>query len=211
VHAIGKLQKRFPVAFPKKPEPKLPLKIGILEDLLPHAQELALNEAEIREAIATWCRGSRYWACLVEGAARVDLNGQPAGQVSSRDTAFARSLQRGGPRRPRHAEGAAQPSDKPQEQTAAGDTPAAESAQGAENAQVAESAPAAENAQIAESTPAGEAVQAVEPAQAAVHSQTSENAQAAQAVSPSADANEAAPQPAPENETSSAATKAATE
>jgi len=48
----------------------------------------------------------------------------------------------------------------------------------------------------------------MEPAQASAHSQASENTQA---VSPSADANEAAAQPAPENETSSASTKAATE
>jgi ProP effector len=106
VHAIGKLQKRFPAAFPKKPEPKLPLKVGIFEDLLPHAEQLGLSEAEIREAIATWCRGSRYWTCLTDGAARVDLNGAPAGVVNARDVAFARNSQRGGPRRPR-AEGAA--------------------------------------------------------------------------------------------------------
>jgi ProP effector len=106
VHAIGKLQKRFPAAFPKKPEPKLPLKVGIFEDLLPHAEQLGLSEAEIREAIATWCRGSRYWTCLTDGAARVDLNGAPAGMVNARDVAFARNSQRGGPRRPR-AEGAA--------------------------------------------------------------------------------------------------------
>jgi ProP effector len=106
VHAIGKLQKRFPAAFPKKPEPKLPLKVGIFEDLLPHAEQLGLSEAEIREAIATWCRGSRYWSCLTDGAARVDLTGAPAGTVNARDVAFARNSQRGGPRRPR-AEGAA--------------------------------------------------------------------------------------------------------
>jgi len=106
VHAIGKLQKRFPAAFPKKPEPKLPLKVGIFQDLLPHAEQLGLSEAEIREAIATWCRGSRYWSCLTDGAARVDLTGAPAGTVNARDVAFARNSQRGGPRRPR-AEGAA--------------------------------------------------------------------------------------------------------
>ncbi|APR39581.1 ProQ/FinO family protein [Paraburkholderia sp. SOS3] len=171
VHAIGKLQKRFPAAFPKKPAPKLPLKIGILEDLLPHAQELALNEAEIREAIATWCRGSRYWASLTEGAARVNLNGEPAGQVSPRDTAFARSLQRGGPRRPRNAEGAAQSSEKPQD-VAAGDAQAPGTAQAPETAQAVE---------------------------------------ASQVVAPAASESEAPVQPATENGTASASTKASTE
>ena len=89
VRVIGKLQKRFPAAFPKNPAPKLPLKIGVLTDLLSHAEELALSEAQIREAVSTWCRGGRYWACLVDGAARVDLEGAPAGSVTARDAAFA--------------------------------------------------------------------------------------------------------------------------
>jgi ProP effector len=142
VHAIGKLQKRFPAAFPKKPAPKLPLKIGILEDLLPHAQELSLNEAEIREAIATWCRGSRYWSCLTDAAVRVDLNGAPAGQVSTRDMAFARSLQRGGPRRPRNAEGAPQASADSHSQASA-------EPQASVAGQQAESEPQADEKQIA--------------------------------------------------------------
>jgi ProP effector len=101
LRVIGKLQKRFPTAFPRKPAPKVPLKVGILTDLLAHAGELALNEAEIREAVSTWCRGSRYWACLTDGAARVDLSGAAAGVVSARDAAFARRQARGahGPRR----------------------------------------------------------------------------------------------------------------
>jgi ProP effector len=69
VKSIGRLQKRFPNVFPKNPAPKLPLKVGIFEDLVVHAKDLSLSEAELREAIKTWCRGSRYWKCLVEGAA----------------------------------------------------------------------------------------------------------------------------------------------
>jgi ProP effector len=92
VRTIGKLQKRFPNAFPKNPAPKLPLKVGIFEDLAAHATELALTEAELRDAIKTWCRGSRYWACLVEGAARVDLAGSAAGSVSATEAAGAQRL-----------------------------------------------------------------------------------------------------------------------
>jgi ProP effector len=102
VHVIGKLQKRFPAAFPKNPAPKVPLKIGILADLVAQAESLKLSEDEIREAVSTWCRGSRYWACLTDGAARVDLNGEPAGVVTTRDATFARKQARqatGGPRR----------------------------------------------------------------------------------------------------------------
>ena len=90
VHTIGKLQKRFPLAFPKNPAPKLALKIGILEDLLAQAADLKLTEQEVRDAVSTWCRGSRYWASLTEGAPRVDLNGAETGTVTAADSAFAR-------------------------------------------------------------------------------------------------------------------------
>ncbi|CAN7343229.1 MULTISPECIES: ProQ/FinO family protein [Paraburkholderia] len=93
VKSIGRLQKHFPNAFPKNPAPKLPLKVGIFEDLVAHAKELSLNEAELRDAIKTWCRGSRYWKCLVEGAARVDLTGAEAGKVTAQEAAGAQRLQ----------------------------------------------------------------------------------------------------------------------
>ncbi|MGA9911519.1 MAG: ProQ/FinO family protein, partial [Paraburkholderia sp.] len=93
VKSIGRLQKRFPNAFPKNPAPKLPLKVGIFEDLVVHAKELSLSEAELRDAIKTWCRGSRYWKCLVEGAARVDLTGGEAGKVTAQEAAGAQRLQ----------------------------------------------------------------------------------------------------------------------
>ena len=95
VHAIGKLQKRFPAAFPKNPAPKIPLKIGIFEDLLGHADELALTEVALRDAIRTWCRGARYWACLTEGAQRLDLAGQPAGNVTEADARRGQQLRAG--------------------------------------------------------------------------------------------------------------------
>jgi ProP effector len=85
VHTIGKLQKRFPLAFPKNPAPKVPLKVGIFEDLMTHAEELGLNEKELRSAIKVWCRGNRYWTCLVQGAPRIDLTGGAAGEVSAAD------------------------------------------------------------------------------------------------------------------------------
>src|ERR1700761_4879511 len=55
VKSIGRLQKRFPIAFPKNPAPKLPLKVGIFEDLVVHAKDLSLSEAELRDAIKTRC------------------------------------------------------------------------------------------------------------------------------------------------------------
>jgi ProP effector len=95
VLTIGKLQKRFPKAFPKNPSPKVPLKIGIFEDLLAQATELALSETELRAAIKIWCRGSRYWTSMVAGAVRVDLSGEEAGRVSPEDGVRALKLEEG--------------------------------------------------------------------------------------------------------------------
>ncbi|WP_338927064.1 ProQ/FinO family protein (plasmid) [Mycetohabitans endofungorum] len=92
VEAIWRLQKHFPKSFPKKPEPKLPLKLGIHIDAMQHAKKLGLTEAQIKDAIATWCQGNRYWSCLVEHAARVDLQGNPVGEVSAPQAARARWL-----------------------------------------------------------------------------------------------------------------------
>lgn len=60
MHATARLQKRFPQTFPNNPAPKVPLKLGIFEDLIQRAQALALTEAELREAIRNWCHGIRY-------------------------------------------------------------------------------------------------------------------------------------------------------
>ncbi|CAB3780212.1 RNA chaperone ProQ [Paraburkholderia ultramafica] len=129
VKSIGRLQKRFPIAFPKNPAPKLPLKVGIFEDLVVHAKELSLSEAELRDAIKTWCRGSRYWKCLVEGAARVDLTGAEAGLVTAQEAAGAQRLQA-------HRAGKGAPKATA---AAAADAPAAEAASA--SADVAASAP----------------------------------------------------------------------
>lgn len=103
VLSIGRLQRHFPKTFPKNPAPKLPLKIGIHQELLAKAKEIGLEEAAITEAVKTWCRGTRYWASIVEGAPRVDLEGNLAGEVTARDAAQARSLEarRKQPRKPK--------------------------------------------------------------------------------------------------------------
>ncbi|MCB5188927.1 ProQ/FinO family protein [Methylobacillus caricis] len=111
VLAIGRLQKHFPKTFPKNPAPKLPLKIGIYQDLIAKSKEIGLDEATITEAIKTWCRGTRYWASIVENAPRIDLEGNPAGQVTARDASLARSLEarRKQPRKPKKEAPASEP------------------------------------------------------------------------------------------------------
>jgi ProP effector len=79
---IGLLQKKFPIAFPINPAPKIPLKIGIHKDILEQADQLNLSEQDVRAALKKWCRGKRYSDCIVVGAARFDLYGNPVGQVT---------------------------------------------------------------------------------------------------------------------------------
>lgn len=92
VVAISRLQRHFPKAFPKNPAPKLPLKLGVLADLVQHAEQLQLDEAQIKEAVKTWCDGRRYWAGMVENAPRVDLNGEPSGAVTANEARHAKRM-----------------------------------------------------------------------------------------------------------------------
>ena len=127
VEAIWRLQKHFPQAFPKNPAPKLPLKQGILADAAQHLEKLGMTEEQLKQAIATWCKGSRYWSSMVADATRVDLQGQPAGTVTAEQAAYAR---RQASRRPA---GKARPAKKadapaPASADAPADTPAPEAA-----------------------------------------------------------------------------------
>lgn len=104
VEAIRPLQKHFSLAFPVNPAPKVPLKEGILKDAEQHLELLGLTSEQLKLGISTWCRGTRYWACMVEGAPRFDLSGQPAGVVTATQATHAKqqaSRQRGQDRRHR--------------------------------------------------------------------------------------------------------------
>lgn len=90
IEAIWRLQKQFPLAFPKNPAPKVPLKEGILADAAQHLEALSMTQEQLKLAIAEWCKGSRYWACLTEDAPRIDLQGQPVGKVTAQQAAYAR-------------------------------------------------------------------------------------------------------------------------
>ena len=88
---IGQLQKKFPLAFPKNPAPKVPLKIGIHKDLIEQTDQLGISKNDLRAAIKIWCKGKRYWDCLVEGAVRIDLEGNAAGVVTKEETKQGKS------------------------------------------------------------------------------------------------------------------------
>ncbi|MFJ4067739.1 ProQ/FinO family protein [Pseudomonas sp. NPDC089996] len=90
VAAIWPLQKHFPLAFPVNPAPKVPLKEGIFQDAEQHLELLGITREQLKLGISTWCKGSRYWASMVENAPRLDLNGQPAGVVTAGQALYAK-------------------------------------------------------------------------------------------------------------------------
>lgn len=90
VEAIWRLQKHFPLAFPVNPAPKVPLKEGILKDAEQHLELLGVSSEQLKQGIATWCRGSRYWASMTENAPRLDLSGQAAGMVTAAQALYAK-------------------------------------------------------------------------------------------------------------------------
>ncbi len=104
MEAIWPLQKHFPLAFPVNPAPKVPLKEGILKDAEQHLELLGLTYEQLKLGISIWCRGTRYWASMVENAPRLDLSGQSAGVVTATQATYAKqqaSRQRGQDRRQR--------------------------------------------------------------------------------------------------------------
>lgn len=94
VEGIRRLQKHFPQAFPVNPAPKVPLKEGILKDAEQHLERLGITGDQLKQAIATWCRGTRYWAAMTENAPRLDLDGQPAGSVTASQAVYAKQQAR---------------------------------------------------------------------------------------------------------------------
>ncbi|MBK4997978.1 ProQ/FinO family protein [Pseudomonas sp. S31] len=90
VEAIWPLQKHFPLAFPVNPAPKVPLKEGIFKDAEQHLELLGITREQLKLGISTWCRGTRYWASMVENAPRLDLNGQAAGTVTAAQALHAK-------------------------------------------------------------------------------------------------------------------------
>jgi ProP effector len=82
---IDLLQEKFPRTFPKKPDSKVPLMIGIHEQLLLIKDELGVEEKTIINAMKLWCKGARYYTVLsVAGVPRLNLNGEQVGLVTEK-------------------------------------------------------------------------------------------------------------------------------
>jgi|SRR6185436_1733306 len=84
------LARRFSQCFRGFSQPKLPLKTGIVVDAIIACPDIKPHAVAL--AIADYCRGASYHAAMVEGAARVDLDGNAAGLVSRRAAERARRI-----------------------------------------------------------------------------------------------------------------------
>jgi sRNA-binding protein len=86
--ALARLADEFPRTFvQEKYQPHWPLKVGIAADLMERSPEL--DHHKLTVALTVYTRRVMYLRSLVAGAARVDLEGNPAGEVTVQDAEHA--------------------------------------------------------------------------------------------------------------------------
>lgn len=86
--ALARLTEAFPQTFVlEKYRPHWPLKVGIAAAI--PARCPALEWRVLKMALTAYTGRVMYLRGLVEGAARVDLDGNPAGEVTARDAEYA--------------------------------------------------------------------------------------------------------------------------
>jgi len=86
--ALARLAEAFPQTFVlEKHRPHRPLKVGIAADI--SARCPAVERRVLSVVLSVYTRRVMYLQSLVAGAARVDLDGIPAGEVTARDAEYA--------------------------------------------------------------------------------------------------------------------------
>lgn len=84
------LAERFPKAFMPTGAVKIPLKVGVKEDILAASPDL--TRGQVTKALRDYCRGEKYLRAMVVGARRIGLDGADAGFVSSDEARGAAML-----------------------------------------------------------------------------------------------------------------------
>lgn len=82
--ALKLLMETYPEVFNR--ENVRPLKIGIQEDLI---EDGKVAKNKIKRALASYVRAPQYFRSMVEGADRVNLQGESAGAVTAEEAAHA--------------------------------------------------------------------------------------------------------------------------
>lgn len=87
---IAFLAERFPLCFSAEGEAR-PLKIGIFQDLVERVQgEENLSKTQLRSALRLYTSSWRYLYGVKVGAQRVDLDGNPCGELEQQHVDHAR-------------------------------------------------------------------------------------------------------------------------
>ena len=90
-HALRWLAATFPQVFDNRAQIQ-PLKIGIMDDILNHADLAATNgisKSKLREAVVLFTRRIDYLTCLKAREIRIDLEGNPVSQVTPEEAECA--------------------------------------------------------------------------------------------------------------------------
>ncbi|MGL5741553.1 MAG: ProQ/FinO family protein [Legionella sp.] len=85
------LAANFPAAFDNSLRIR-PLKIGIMDDILLHAEQaeaVGISKSKLREAVVLFTRRLDYLACLKSRELRIDLHGNEEGEVSAEEAEHA--------------------------------------------------------------------------------------------------------------------------
>ena len=86
---IAFLAERFPQCFSAEGEAR-PLKIGIFQDLVARVEgEMRLSKTQLRSALRLYTSSWRYLYGIKVGAIRVDLDGNPCGELNERHVEHA--------------------------------------------------------------------------------------------------------------------------
>jgi sRNA-binding protein len=85
---VDQLATLYPLCFFRTHELRRPLKIGIREDII--AQHPELQPDMIVSALQIYTRCVPYWSTLKAGTARIDLDGNVAGEVRLEDEQAAK-------------------------------------------------------------------------------------------------------------------------
>ncbi|WP_436857709.1 RNA chaperone ProQ [Citrobacter tructae] len=87
---IAFLAERFPQCFSAEGEAR-PLKIGIFQDLVERIEgEMNLSKTQLRSALRLYTSSWRYLYGVKPGATRVDLDGNPCGELDDQHVEHAR-------------------------------------------------------------------------------------------------------------------------
>lgn len=91
-YGVELLKAHFPACFKELKEIK-PLKIGIKQDLVKHlstVENIVIGDkACMVGSLSYYVNSPSYHRVVVEGATRVDLNGQPAGTVTAEEAKYS--------------------------------------------------------------------------------------------------------------------------